>query len=226
VTTRQIVAMGGGGFMMDGRGLDDYVLSLTGQVRPRVCFIPTAGGDNAEKVALFHASLGDRAETAVLSLFWREVSDIDGFLRDQDVIYVGGGNTANMLAVWRLHGVDTALRAAWEAGVILCGLSAGANCWFEGCSTDSFGAGLGPMNDGLGLLPGSFCPHYDGEPLRQPTYTRWVAEGALPPGWAADDGVGLHFVGTELHEAISERDGGRAFRVEATGEAALEVRRI
>jgi peptidase E len=212
--------------MMDGRGLDDYVLSLTGQVRPRVCFIPTAGGDNAEKVALFHASLGDRAETAVLSLFWREVSDIDGFLRDQDVIYVGGGNTANMLAVWRLHGVDTALRAAWEAGVILCGLSAGANCWFEGCSTDSFGAGLGPMNDGLGLLPGSFCPHYDGEPLRQPTYTRWVAEGALPPGWAADDGVGLHFVGTELHEAISERDGGRAFRVEATGEAALEVRRI
>ena len=124
MTERHIVAMGGGGFMMDGRGLDDYVLSLTGQVRPRVCFIPTAGGDSAEKVALFHASLGDRAQTAALSLFWREVSDIDGFLLDQDVIYVSGGNTANMLAVWRLHGVDTALRAAWEAGVILCGLRA------------------------------------------------------------------------------------------------------
>ncbi|HEX2586621.1 MAG TPA: peptidase E [Gaiellales bacterium] len=226
MSTRQIVAMGGGGFSMEGRALDDHILGLTGKARPRVCYVPTAAGDSQEKITRFHEALGDRAETAVLGLFWREVSDIDAFLRDQDVIYVGGGNTANMLAVWRLHGVDTALRRAWEAGVILCGLSAGANCWFEGCSTDSFGAGLGPMNDGLGLLPGSFCPHYDGEPLRQPTYTRWVAEGALPPGWAADDGVGLHFVGTELHEAISERDGGRAFRVEAMGETALDVRRI
>ena len=226
MSTRQIVAMGGGGFSMEGRALDDHILGLTGKARPRVCYVPTAAGDSQEKITRFHEALGDRAETAVLGLFWREVSDIDAFLRDQDVIYVGGGNTANMLAVWRLHGVDTALRRAWEAGVILCGLSAGANCWFAGCSTDSFGAGLGPMNDGLGLLPGSFCPHYDGEPLRQPTYTRWVAEGALPPGWAADDGVGLHFVGTELHEAISERDGGRAFRVEAMGETALDVRRI
>jgi dipeptidase E len=226
VTARRIVAMGGGGFMMDGRALDDYVLGLTGKARPRVCFIPTAGGDNAEKVALFHESLGDRAETAVLSLFWREVDDIERFLGAQDVIYVSGGNTANMLAVWRLHGVDAALRRAWEAGVVLCGLSAGANCWFEGCSTDSFGVGLEPMNDGLAFLPGSFCPHYDGEPLRQPTYTRWVAEGALPPGWAADDGVALCFEGTELAEAISERDGGRAFRVEADGERPLEVRSL
>jgi len=226
VSTRQIVAMGGGGFSMDGRPLDDHILGLTGKSRPRVCYVPTAAGDSQEKIARFHEALGDRAETEVLGLFWREVSDITAFLLDQDVVYVGGGNTANMLAVWRLHGVDAALRAAWEAGVILCGLSAGANCWFEGCSTDSFGAGLGPMNDGLGLLPGSFCPHYDGEPLRRPTYTRWVAKGALPPGWAADDGVGLHFIGTELHEAISERDGGRAFRVEATGETPLAVRSL
>jgi peptidase E len=226
VTARRIVAMGGGGFMMDGRALDDYVLRLTGKARPRVCFVPTAGGDNAEKVGLFQESFADRAETAVLSLFWREIGDIGAFLREQDAVYVSGGNTANMLAIWRLHGVDRALRDAWAAGVILCGLSAGANCWFEGCSTDSFGAGLAPMADGLGFLPGSFCPHYDGEPLRRPTYTRWVAEGGLPPGFAADDGVALCFEGTELTEAISERDGGRAFRVEAGGETALEVRRV
>ena len=176
MTERHIVAMGGGGFTMDGRALDDHILGLTGKPRPRVCYLPTAAGDSAEKVAIFHEALGDRAETAVLSLFWREVDDIGAFLGAQHVIYVAGGNTANMLAIWRLHGVDTALRRAWEAGVVLCGLSAGANCWFEGCSTDSFGTGLAPMTDGLGFLRGSFCPHYDGEPLRRPTFTRWVAE--------------------------------------------------
>ena len=226
MTQPQIVAMGGGGFSMDGRLLDDHVLGLTGKVRPRVCYIPTASGDGPDRIARFQESLGDRAEMSVLGLFWREVEDIGRFLLEQDVIYVGGGNTANMLAVWRLHGVDAALRAAWEAGVVLCGLSAGANCWFEACSTDSFGAGLAPLVDGLGFLPGSFCPHYDGEPLRQPTYTRWVAEGALPPGWAADDGVGLHFVGTELHEAVTERPGGRAFRVEPGSEQPLVVREL
>jgi peptidase E len=226
VTERHIVAMGGGGFSTEGRALDDHILGLTAKERPRVCYLPTATGDSAEKIAAFHEALGDRAETSVLSLFWREVDDIGAFLRSHDVIYVAGGNTANMLAVWRLHGVDDGLRRAWEAGVVLCGLSAGANCWFEACSTDSFGAGLAPMTDGLGFLPGSFCPHYDGEPLRRPKYTRWVAEGALPAGWAADDGVGLHFAGTELHEAVSERDGGRAFRVEPSGETRVEVRRL
>ncbi|HEY0389783.1 MAG TPA: peptidase E [Gaiellales bacterium] len=226
MTGRHIVAMGGGGFMMDGRALDDAILALAGKPRPRVCFVPTAGGDSAEKIELFHAAFAGRAETSVLSLFWREVEDVDGFLAGQDVVYVSGGNTANMLAVWRVHDVDRALRRAWEAGVVLCGLSAGANCWFEACSTDSFGAGLAPLHDGLGLLPGSFCPHYDGEPLRRPTYTRWVADGALPAGWAADDGVGLHFEGTELVEAIGESAAGRAFRVEAGGETELAVRRV
>jgi peptidase E len=226
VSGRHIVAMGGGGFMMDGRALDDAIFALTGKRVPRVCYVPTAGGDSAEKIELFHRAFEGRAETSVLSLFWREVQDIGAFLGAQDVIYVSGGNTANMLAIWRLHGVDRALRHAWEAGVVLCGLSAGANCWFEACSTDSFGVELAPLRDGLGFLPGSFCPHYDGEPLRRPTYTRWVADGELPAGWAADDGVGLHFEGAELVEAISERDGGRAFRVDATGETPVEVRRI
>jgi peptidase E len=162
----------------------------------------------------------------VLTLFHREVSDIAELLLSQDVIYVGGGNTANMLAIWRLHGVDVVLREAWSRGIVLAGVSAGANCWFEACSTDSFGPDLAPLNDGLGFLAGSFCPHYDGELLRKPTYERWVAAGLLPAGYAADDGVGLVFRGTELAEAVSEVPGGRAFRVEPSGPRPLAVRSL
>jgi len=219
-----IVALGGAGPW--GSGLDEEVLRLTGHVRPRVCYVPTAGGDRAEAVDAFHAGLGDRAQTSVLALFTREVEDIRSFLLDQHVIYVGGGNTANMLAIWRLHGVDVVLREAWSRGIVLAGVSAGANCWFEACSTDSFGPDLAPLRDGLGFLAGSFCPHYDGELLRRPTYERWVAEAILPPGYAADDGVGLVFRGTELAEAVSEIDDGRAFRVQPGGPQALAVRRL
>jgi glycosyltransferase involved in cell wall biosynthesis len=141
-----------------------------------------------------------------------------------DVVYVGGGNTANMLAIWRLHGVDEALREAWSRGFVLCGTSAGANCWFEACTTDSFGP-LAPLEDGLGLLAGSFCPHYDAEPERRPTYLRIVADG-FPAGYAADDGVALHFRGTELREAVAASAIGRAFRVGAGGEEALAVRAL
>ena len=131
---------------------------------------------------------------------------------------MGGGNTANMLAVWRLHGVDDVLREAWEQGVVLCGTSAGGNCWFEACTTDSFGP-IAPLRDGLGFLEGSFSPHYDAEPERRPTYLRLVADG-FPPGYAAEDAVALHFRGRELVEAIAVGEG-RAFRVErgAGGEA-------
>jgi dipeptidase E len=222
VSGGRIVAMGG--YAGESRLLDRHLLSLTGHDRPRVCYLPTAGGDAAEPIELFLQRFADGAEASVLSLFRRDVEDLAAFLLDQHVIYVGGGNTANMLAVWRVHGVDAVLREAWMRGVVLCGPSAGANCWFEACSTDSFGAGLAPLRDGLGFLAGSFCPHYDGEPQRQPTFTRWVAEGALPAGWAADDGVALVFDGTELAEVVSEGNGGRAFRVDVDGETPLVVR--
>jgi peptidase E len=222
-----IVAMGGGGFMMDGGALDDFALGLAREERPRVCYVPTAGGDSEEKIGLFlDAFPQERAQAAVLRLFSRDVDDLAAFLLAQDVIYVAGGNTASMLAVWRAHGVDAIFREAWMRGIVLCGLSAGANCWFEGCSTDSFGTRLAPLRDGLGLLEGSFCPHYDGEADRQQTYRRWVADGALPPGYAADDGVGLMFDGAELVEAVTERPGGRAFRVDAGGEHPLTVRNL
>src|SRR5262249_34514764 len=124
-----------------------------------------------------------------------------------DVVFVAGGNTANMLAIWRLHGVDRVLRDVWERGGVLGGVSAGANCWFEGCVTDSFRAELDPLADGLGFLPGTFCPHYDGEKLRRPAYSRFVADGALAPGVACDDDAAALYRGAELAEIVATRDG-------------------
>ena len=186
--------------------------------------MPTASGDSESYIEKFLVAYSDRADASVLRLFAREIEDLRGHLLSQHLIYVGGGNTANMLAVWRLHGVDEMMREAWRAGVILCGLSAGANCWFEDSSTDSFGATLAPLHDGLGLLAGSFCPHYDSEPQRRPSYRSAVAEGALPPGFAADDGVALRFAGRELAEVVSERPGAVAYHVGAESEAVLVPR--
>jgi len=131
-----------------------------------------------------------------------------------DAILVCGGNTANMLAVWRVHGFDAILREAWEAGVLLTGWSAGMICWFEAGVTDSFGPELVGLRDGLGFLPGSGCPHYDGEELRRPMYQRLVRDGELPPGIALDDGAGAHYVGTTLERVL----GGSAYRVTPDGE--------
>lgn len=182
-----IIAMGGGGFSMEPENplLDEYVLSLTGKKRPSVCFVPTASGDAEGYVERFHAAFAERADTAVLRLFRRSEADLAAFVAGQDVVYVGGGNTANMLAVWRIHGLDATLRSAWRRGTILCGLSAGALCWFAGGVTDSFGERLAPLHDGLGLLPGSFCPHYDGKPLRRPAFERLVQQRELAEGWVS-----------------------------------------
>ena len=214
-----VVAMGGGGFSMepDNPLLDDHVLDLAranrGRVRPRVCFLPTASGDSPVYIASFYAAFASRSEANHLPLFTRTLDDIDGFLLEQDVVYVGGGNTENMLAIWRLHGVDHALRTAWESGVVMTGLSAGSLCWFETGSTDSFGR-LAPLSRGLGFLAGSHSPHYDGEPTRRPHYQRLVGDGTLPAGYAADDGAALVFRGTKLAAVVASRPDARAYRVE------------
>ena len=211
----QIIARGGGGFSMEPETtLDDYVLDLVDAELPRVCFLPTASGDSAEYTERFYQAFQGRAEPTHLGLFARSVEDPTAFLLEQDVVYVGGGNTANMLAVWRTHGVDLALRRAWQEGVSLCGVSAGCLCGFEGGVTDSFGPALGPLRDGLGFLPGSNSPHYDHEG-RRPLYHQLIREG-LPAGIAADDGAALHFVGTELVRVVTSREGARAYRVERT----------
>jgi peptidase E len=214
--TPRILALAGDGLQpssTDGP-MHEHLLELTGRERPRVCFIGTASGDSFEYLAYFYARFARRAEASHLALFDRRVDDVEAFLLEQDAIYVGGGNTADLLAIWRAHGVDVALRKAWEAGVVLAGSSAGAICWFEAGLTDSFGPNLAPLRDGLELLRGSFCPHYDSESLRRPRYSELVGTGALPDGYAADDGVGLLFEGRELVGAVASLPGSSAFRVE------------
>ena len=213
---RTIVAMGGGGFLDGDLLLDEYILGLTGTSRPRVCFLPTASGDARESILEFYRAFSGQSEPSDLTLFEREVQDLREFLLSQDVIYVGRGNAANMLGVWRVHGVDDILREAWERGIVLCGTSAGASCWFEACVTDSFGPVLAPLHDGLGLLPGSFCPHYDGEAQRRPTYERLVAAG-FPAGYALDDSVAIRFIGTELEECVTTKQYACAYWVELIG---------
>ena len=225
---RQIVAMGGGSFSVepDGSLLDAYVLELSGKPRPRICFVPTASGDSSIYITKFYEAFGGRAEASYLGLFGRPRTDMAAVLAGQDIVYVGGGNTANMLAVWRVHGVDRMLRHAWDQGVILTGVSAGMICWFEAGVTDSFGP-LAALRDGLGILPGSACPHYDGEKDRRPTYQRLVRE-SFPAGYAADDGAALHFVDTTLKACIASRPTAAVYRVSAEGgkvtETALPVR--
>lgn len=219
---RHLVAMGGGGFSMDDPLLDDYVLDLVDRPRPRICFVPTATAALPVYLRRFLDAFPARSfEPTYLDLFDRKISDVEGFLGEQDVIYVGGGNTANMLAVWRVHGVDDALRRAWEAGVVCCGVSAGANCWFEASTTDSYLLGRAdPLRGGLGLVPGSFCPHYDSEPSRRPSFLEHVGNGALPAGLACDDFAAVRFAGTEVVEAVASIDGAAAYRVTAAdGEA-------
>ena len=224
---QHIVAIGGHGLgRPDFRALEDYVLTLSGKDRPRVCFVPTASAEDAEYVISFYEAFTSRAEPSYLSFFPWPPAELRERLLEQDVIYVGGGNTANMLAIWRIHRVDELLREAWERGTILCGSSAGMICWFEAGVTDSFGPQLEIM-DCLGFLPGSACPHYDGEELRRPRYHELV-EGGAPSGYAAEDAVALHFSGTELAEVVSALPGKRAYRVGLDGgevaEHALEAR--
>ncbi len=216
---RHIVAMGGGGFSMEPRNrrLDDFVLSLARRKqrkRPRVCFVGTASGDSDWYIRRFHEAFPpSRAAATHLTFFERNVRDLKSFVMDQDVIYVGGGSSANMLAVWRLHGFDKVLRAAWNAGIVMAGISAGAICWFEDGLTDSFGMPYRALNDGLGFVRGACCPHYDGEKERRPVLLRLSKRG-FPSTLALDDGAAAHFVGTRLKEVVSSRPKARAFRVE------------
>jgi peptidase E len=219
ITKGQIVAFGGGGFAMepDNPLLDDYVLSLTGKPRPRVCLIPTASGDSAAWIDRFYEVFGeDRCEPDHLTLFSRSVDDLYEFLSAQDVLYVGGGNTVNLLAVWRAQGLADVLPRVLAEGVIACGVSAGGLCWFERGITDSYGPGLNPLDIGLGFLPGSFCPHYDSDPRRLSAFDEFVRTTGQP-GLAAEDGVGLHYADGRLQRVVSSRPAAVAWRIEPDG---------
>lgn len=218
----QIVAMGGGGFSMepDNPLLDDFILSLAPRTPARVCFIPTASAESPQYLVKFYRAFSGRAIATDLTIFDpsavprqpANTSEIGSFIAEQDILYVGGGNTANLLAMWRVHGLDKVLYEAWCRGSILCGISAGMICWFQDGLTDSFGE-LAPLGDGLGFLEGSACPHYDGEPERPAAFHQAIADGLLR-GYAADDGSALHFCGKELVEVVASRKGASAYRVE------------
>ena len=216
------IAVVGGGVTGPARDrLDGYLLGLTGKPRPRVCSIPTASGDASPNVVVFYERYARRADAVHLNLFNRSVADIAELLLAQDMIWVGGGNTANMLAIWRVHALDAILREAWQRGIVLAGGSAGGLCWFECGVTDSFGP-LAALHDGLGLLPGSHCPHYDSEPERRPTYERLISSG-FPAGYAADDGAVLRFRDTELMEVVTARPEAHGYRLECKGGRAIET---
>src|SRR5215218_10276447 len=204
------------------RLLDDYVLSLTGKERPRVCFLPTASGDADHYIVRFYRAFdGARCEPSHVSLFRREqaAGDMHEQLLSSDLIYVGGGSVISLLGAWRAHGLDMTLRRAWEQGVVLCGLSAGSLCWFSEAVTAFHGA---PQRvEGLGLLPHSNCVHYDGEPARRQEYRRFVREG-MRSGYAADDGAALHFIGSDLHRVVASRPGKRGWHVARRGDRVVE----
>jgi peptidase E len=211
-----IVAMGG----WADEPLLDYVLELARG--PRVLYVPTASMENAEGTVAWYERLRGRAEMRHLYFGRWPPDDLREVTLAHDVVIVPGGNTANMLAIWRLHGFDELLREAWEQGVVLAGWSAGAICWFEAGVTDSFGPQLEAM-ECLGFLRGSACPHYDGEELRRPRYAELLRDG-FPPGIAIDDDVAVCFDGTELVEVVTSRAGATAYRVNAEGEEPLEAR--
>jgi peptidase E len=188
-----------------------------GAAAPRICLLNTAAGDEPAGFLKMYAALaGLPSRVSHLQLFpMPNADDPARLLLNQDLIVVGGGSVANMLAVWRVHGLGQVMRQAWQAGVVLAGVSAGAICWFGGGTTDSFGP-LRPFTDGLGLLAGSYCPHYNTEPDRRPRYQGLVADGSLPPGLACDDGAAAHFIDDDLAEIVTDRPGAQGYRIEPT----------
>jgi dipeptidase E len=227
--TPTILAMGGGGFTAgsDDPALDELVLRLTHTPRPRVCLLPTAGGDSEHQIRRFHETYGDRlCEPSHISLFrlGKQPIPLREHLLSQDAIYVGGGSMVNLLAIWKAQGLDVILREAWENGVLLAGLSAGSMCWFEwGVTTSSGRAASAP---GLGFVPGSNSVHHDSEPARRPVYLEAVRSGEIPPGYAVDDGAALIIRERTLEVVVSARPAAGAYEVDETGERALPVRQL
>ncbi len=213
-TKRHIIAIGGAAFAGPDQEplFEKYILKQTGKARPRIAFLATATGDTPRYIANFYATFSrlDCKPTHV-PLFER-TPDLRKTLLGQDAIFVGGGNTKSMLAVWREWGVDSILREAWEKGIVLAGVSAGAICWFEEGSTDSWAKELRTLPC-LGFLPGSCCPHYSSEKERRPWFKKMVKSGTIAPGIAIDDGAAAHYVGTRLHTSVSTRAGARVYRV-------------
>lgn len=219
--TTHIVAMGGGGFSMSMNGaptsLDRYLLELCGKPSPLVCFAPTASADDPTYVNRFLTAYGTLGVRTMILTLWQDAGRSLERLHDADVVLVGGGSTVNLMALWDAHGVTRALKQRAADGVVLGGVSAGGACWFSGCATDSFGD-IRPWRGGLGLLAGSFCPHFDSEDDRAPVYTGAIASGVLDGGYGCDDGAAVRFTDGQFVGAVAERPGARVMKITASSE--------
>jgi dipeptidase E len=225
VRARRILALGGGTFASGARDrtLSDYLLTLAASEEPRICLLPTAGGDSDDEIRRFYMAFGQRpCVPSALSLFrlGQRPQSVRGHLLGQDVIFVGGGSMLNLLAIWRLHGLDRILREAWEGGTVLCGLSAGSMCWFDQAITTSHGRPE-PAR-GLGLLPGSNCVHYASQPERRAAYHEAILAG-MPAGFGVDDGAGLLFEEGQLADVVATRPAALARRVERMDSKIVET---
>jgi peptidase E len=225
-TSRTILALGGHDFdRRAGNGaICDLIVELAASPRPRVCLLPTASGDPEDQITRFRRAFGGRdCAPDVISLFRLGKNPVD--LRDellsQDVIYVGGGSMVNLIAIWRAHGLDEILRECWRGGILICGQSAGAMCWFQAGITSSQGEPA--VAGGLGLLPGSACVHYLTEPARRRRFMRAIAAGELEPGLGLEDQTAAIFEDTRLAGTISARDGAAVWEVSAENGNAREV---
>lgn len=210
---RHIIAMGGGGFSMesDNSYLDDYILHTAAKENPRICFIPTASGDSDNYTAKFYAHFSTKqCQAAHLSLFRGHTDKIRDFVLEQDILYVGGGNTKNMLILWKAWGLDQIILESYQNGAVLCGLSAGSICWFEQGLTDSIPLQLNKL-DCLGILKGSNCPHFDGEEARRPAYSQLIANGTMMNGIAIDDFCGVHYIDEQLTRIVASRPNANAY---------------
>jgi dipeptidase E len=223
---RQIIALGGGGFSMEPENplLDQYILKQSNKEKPEICFIPTASGDSDTYISRFyHAFMAHNCVSSHLSLFKPPTRDLESYLLSKDIIFVGGGNTKNLLALWKEWNLDSIMKKAWQQGIVLSGISAGALCWFQEGVTDSYGDGLEAI-ECLGFLKGSHCPHYDGEELRRPSYQKYIQTKTIQSGIAADDGVALHYINEELKNIVSSRSTAHAYRVEESRGEIVEVK--
>jgi len=221
---RQTIPIGGGGFYRDPENLEleKYLIRQIGVDHARVAFVPTASGEPDHYVASFYTAFLKLGCRPSVLTFFKRTPDLRAFLLGQDVIYVGGGNTKSLLAIWRDWGVAEILREAWQSGIVLTGVSAGAICWFEQGLTDSFSDGLRPL-ECLGFLSGSCCPHFDGEAQRRPSYHRLLASGEIAAGVAIEDWTGVHYIGSDIHKVITSKRAARAYSMRVAHGSVQEV---
>jgi dipeptidase E len=227
MNTKNIVAMGGGSFASNNSltAVEKYTLNLTNKPYPKVCFLGTATGDTSIYIDKFYKAFSkEDAYLSHLNIFNRNHKNIEEYLLDQDVIYVGGGNTYNMLLLWKEYGIDKILNSAWAKGIVLCGISAGSLCWFENGNTDSFG----DMDQikCLGFLPYSNSPHYNSEVQRRPNFQQLILDNKIKPGWGVDEDVALHFKDQDLVKVISNKPDVFAYWTETQKEKLIEKKII